>query len=112
MSNEQLYLALGIPAVLNVGLTALILAYINSRIQEVTGTVNARIDAVQTDIKAVSATLNSRIDAVQSDIKGVHARIDAVERRMDELKDTLRGDLHRVEEILDARLKHLEESAH
>ena len=105
MSNEQLYLALGIPAVLNVGLTALILAYINSRIQEVKGTVNARIDAVQTDIKAVSSTLNARIDAVM-------IRIDGVERRMDEFKETLRGDLHRVEEIMDARLKHLEERIH
>ena len=119
MPNEQLCLALGIPALVNVGLTAMILAYINSRIQavqadiksmgfqiqEVKGTVNARIDAVQTDIKAVSGTLNARIDAVI-------IRIDGLERRIDELRDTWKGDLRRVEEILDARLKHLEERIH
>jgi len=30
-------------------------------------------------------------------------------RRFDESKDLWRSELHRVEEILDARLKHLEE---
>ena len=32
-----------------------------------------------------------------------------VDHRLDELKDTWRSELRRVEEVLDARLKHLEE---
>jgi hypothetical protein len=32
-----------------------------------------------------------------------------VDRRLDEMKDMWRGELNRVEEVLDARLKHLEQ---
>lgn len=32
-----------------------------------------------------------------------------VDRRFDEMRDMWRSELHRVEEVLDARLKHLEE---
>ncbi len=37
------------------------------------------------------------------------ARFNAFDKRFDDLKDTWRAELHRVEEVLDARLKHLEE---
>ncbi len=37
------------------------------------------------------------------------ARFDSVDRRFDEMRDMWRSELHRVEEVLDARLKHLEE---
>ena len=36
-------------------------------------------------------------------------RFNDVDRRLDEMKDMWRSELHRVEEVLDARLKHLEE---
>jgi hypothetical protein len=39
----------------------------------------------------------------------VNARFSSLERRLDELKEIWRSELHRVEEVLDARLKHLEE---
>ena len=32
-----------------------------------------------------------------------------MDRRFDDMKDMWRAELHRVEEVLDARLKHLEE---
>lgn len=32
-----------------------------------------------------------------------------INKRLDDLKDLWRAELHRVEEVLDARLKHLEE---
>ena len=32
-----------------------------------------------------------------------------MDQRFDDIKDTWRAELHRVEEVLDARLKHLEE---
>jgi hypothetical protein len=43
--------------------------------------------------------LNSRIDDLRSEMN----------RRFDEIKELWRSELHRVEEILDARLKHLED---
>jgi hypothetical protein len=39
----------------------------------------------------------------------VDRRFDGVDRRFDEMRDLWRSELHRVEEVLDARLKHLED---
>lgn len=49
--------------------------------------------------------LRSHIDARFGD---VDRRFDNVDRRFDEMKEMWRTELHRVEEVLDARLKHLE----
>ena len=76
MTNEQLYLALGVPLVVNAAFTALILAYMNSRVSE------------------------------------VKMQISGLDRRIDEMKDIWRSELYRVEQVLDARLKHLEELNH
>ncbi len=73
MINEQLYLAIGIPTVVNAALTALLMVYINAR------------------------------------FSAVDQRFDGVDRRFDDMRDLWRAELHRVEEVLDARLKHLEE---
>jgi hypothetical protein len=37
------------------------------------------------------------------------AKIDALNTRFDDMRDLWRAELRRVEEVLDARLKHLEE---
>ena len=39
----------------------------------------------------------------------VDSRFDEVDRRFDEMRDLWRAELHRVEEVLDARLKHIED---
>ena len=39
----------------------------------------------------------------------VDSRFDGVDRRFDEMRDLWRAELHRVEEVLDVRLKHLED---
>ena len=45
-----------------------------------------------------------------SDLRGhMDARFNAMDTRFAELKDLWRSELHRLEEVLDARLKHLEE---
>ena len=49
---------------------------------------------------------NSRMGDLRSYID---VRFNDVDRRLDEMKDMWRSELHRVEEVLDARLKHLEE---
>jgi ABC-type polysaccharide/polyol phosphate export permease len=59
MTNTQLYLAIGLPVLLNAAMFGLLLVYLNTRFQD--------------------------------------------------LKDLWRAELRRVEEVLDARLKHLED---
>lgn len=50
--------------------------------------------------------LNGRIGELRSH---VDSRFDDVDRRFEEMKDLWRSELHRVEEVIDARLKHIEE---
>jgi hypothetical protein len=49
---------------------------------------------------------NARLNDLRAHID---TRFDAVDRRFDEMRDMWRSELHRVEDVLDARLKHLEE---
>jgi len=39
----------------------------------------------------------------------INARFAALRKRLDDLRDLWRSELRRVEEVLDARLKHIEE---
>lgn len=73
MSNEQLYVAIGIPMLFNAALTGAMIAYINAKFHS------------------------------------VDERFRAMDQRFTDMRDLWRAELHRVEEILDARLKHLEE---
>jgi hypothetical protein len=41
--------------------------------------------------------------------ESVNRRFEAINQRFDDMRDLWRAELHRVEEVLDARLKHLEE---
>lgn len=70
MNNSQLYLAIGVPVVLNTLLIGFFWAHINSRLSTHFGAIN---------------------------------------QRFDDMRDLWRAELLRVEQVLDARLKHLEE---
>ena len=72
VTNQQLYLVIGIPMLFNATLIGLLVALMNSK------------------------------------FSSVNARFDAIDRRFDDMRDLWRAELHRVEEVLDARLKHLE----
>lgn len=65
VTNEQLYLAIGIPVVLNTALLGFVVAYMNSKFS-------------------------------------------AVDQRFNHMEEMWRSELRRVEEVLDARLKHIE----
>jgi hypothetical protein len=67
----------------------------NSRISD----LNARMGDFRTSSYGQFGELRSYMDL----------RFTDVNRRLDEMKDMWRSELHRVEEVLDARLKHLEE---
>jgi hypothetical protein len=56
---------------------------------------------------------NARLSDVNSRLREFRSHMDArfndVDRRFDEMKEMWRTELHRVEDLLDARLKHLED---
>ncbi len=63
---------------------------------------NARLS----DVNSRLGKFRSHMDARFND---VDRRFDGGDRRFEEMKEMWRTELHRVEEVLDARLKHLED---
>jgi hypothetical protein len=74
---------------------------------------NARISDLNARIGDLAASVNGRFGDLDGRFGELRAYMDlrfsGVDRRLDEMKDMWRSELHRVEEVLDARLKHLEE---
>jgi hypothetical protein len=86
MNETQIAIALSsVPTMITVLIGILIN---NSRLTDLRATIDQRFNSVE-----------RRFDIMQAEMN----------RRFDESKDLWRSELHRVEEILDARLKHLEE---
>jgi len=77
----------------------------NSRLSDLRAYMEGRFNDVDSRFNDVGARFND-IGARFGDVSG---RFTSLERRLDELKEVWRSELHRVEEVLDARLKHLEE---
>ena len=55
--------------------------------------------------------VNQRFEQVNQRFDEVDGRFNRVDGRFEEMKELWRSELRRVEEVLDARLKHLEERA-
>jgi hypothetical protein len=53
-------------------------------------------------------SIDSLRRGMESRFGSVDRRFDSVNQRFDDMRDLWRAELHRVEEVLDARLKHLE----
>lgn len=126
VTNQQLYLAIGIPLLFNASLIGVLFALMNSAL-------NAKFDAFRHEINAQFSAMDARfekrfaaidvrfaaIDArfaqMESRFDAINVRLDAVDDRFDsmgqqlvDMRDLWRSELRRVEEILDARLKHIE----
>jgi hypothetical protein len=69
VTNQQLYLAIGIPMLFNASVLGLVIVLLSAKFD---------------------------------------ARFDAIDKRFDDMRDLWRAELRRVEEVLDARLKHIE----
>ncbi len=80
LTNIQLYLAIGVPVLANAAMIGLLMAYINAKFEG----VDRRFEAVD-------------------------RRFEGVDRRFDDMRGLWLAELHRVEEVLDARLKHIEQ---
>jgi hypothetical protein len=94
VTNEQVYLAIGLPMLFNATLIGLVIALSNAKF----GRVDARFEAVEARFKAVDA----RFDAIEVQLHGIN-------HRLDHMQEMWRSELRRVEEVLDARLRRLEE---
>ena len=64
--------------------------------------IGVPILANATLIGLLLAYINAKADAAQKNF-------DAINQRFDDMRDLWRAELRRVEEVLDARLKHIEE---
>jgi len=93
--NVQLYLAIGVPILFNATLLGLVIGFFNPKLDALNAKFDAKFDAGLDSV-------NSRFDAVNS-------RLDAIDKRFDDMRDLWRAELRRVEDVLDARLKHLEQ---
>ena len=74
---------------------------------------NARLGDVNGRLADLSGNVNSRLNDMNGRITERNARLGElrshIDTRFEEMKDLWRSELHRVEEVIDARLKHIEE---
>jgi hypothetical protein len=70
---------------------------------------NARLGDLRHYMDARFNGVNDRFNEVDRRFNEMDRRFDRVDGRFEELKELWRSELHRVEEVLYARLKHLEE---
>ncbi len=66
-----------------------------------------------TDMSSRISDMNTRIGDMNTRLTDMNTRIGELrshmDARFDDMRETWRSELHRVEEVIDARLKHLEE---
>jgi hypothetical protein len=74
---------------------------------------NARLGDVNARLGDIKHYMDARFNEVDRRFNDVDRRFEDLDRKMDhrfaDVKEMWRSELHRVEEVLDARLKHLEE---
>ncbi len=70
------------------------------------GDLNARLGDFRTDVNNRFNDTGHRFDETNGRIEDLDKKMD---QRFEDIKATWRAELHRVEEVLDARLRHLEE---
>src|ERR1700678_3351868 len=99
MTNVQLYLAIGLPIFVNAAMFGLLVMYMNARLDSFERRFDARFEGV-----------NQRFEGLEHRSEGIDRRFDAINQRFDDMRDLWRAALHRVEEVLDARLKHIEDA--
>ena len=62
-----------------------------------------------TVIGVLVTVMNIRFTGINQRFASVDQRFDSMNQRFDDMRDLWRAELKRVEEVLDARLKHIEE---
>ena len=80
VTNDQLYFAIGIPMLFNATLIGLVIALSNAKF----GRVDAKFEGIAVELRAIN-------------------------ERLGHMQEMWRSELRRVEEVIDARLRHMEE---
>ena len=84
----------------------------NARLGDLSSNLNARLGDLGNNFNSRFNDLNTRIGETNARITETNTRISELRTHMDgrfeEMKDLWRSELHRVEEVIDARLKHIE----
>jgi len=93
----------------NATLLGLVIAYINARIGKVETKLDARFEVVDARFQMMEERLKLSEDRSEDRFLAIHRRFDAMDQRFDDMRGLWRAELRRVEEVLDARLKHLEQ---
>ncbi len=70
---------------------------------------NSRLSDTNARIADLRGHMDARFADMDHRFANVDHRFDGVDRRFDEMRDLWRSELYRVEQVIDARLKHLEE---
>jgi DNA anti-recombination protein RmuC len=78
---------------------------------------NSRLTDLRSEMRSSHGDLRSEIGTLRAEIADVRSEMrlsignltSHFDARLDDMKETWRAELHRVEEVIDARLKHLEE---
>ncbi len=96
---------------MNEGQLTLVLASLPTMITVLIGILinNSRLNDMNNRMSELRVHMDSRFNDVDKRFNEVDRRFTQVDRRFDDMRDMWRAELHRVEEVLDARLKHLEE---
>jgi chromosome segregation ATPase len=84
----------------------------NARLSDLRAHMDARFADVDKRFADVDRRFNEvdrRFEQVDRRFDQVDRRFDQVDRRFEETKELWRSELHRVEQVLDARLKHIEQ---
>ena len=86
---------------------------LDARLGEFSSSVSVRLGDLSSNFNSRFTDLNTRVGETNARIAETNARIGDLRSHMDvrfeEMKDLWRSELHRVEEVIDARLKHIEE---
>ena len=85
-------------------LVGLLMAYINAKLNG----LEAKFDAKFEIVNQRFAGVYERFNLMEQRFDLIDRRFEAIDRRFDDMRDLWRAELHRVEEILDLRLKELE----
>ena len=64
MTNEQLYLSIGLPMAFNAVLLGILIAYVNAKFEAVT----ARFEAVRSDLLRVEGVLDARLKHLEEKV--------------------------------------------
>ena len=86
---------------------------LDARLGDLSNNLNTRLGDLGNNVDSRFTDLNTRLGETNARIAETNTRIGELRSHMDvrfeEMKDLWRSELHRVEEVIDARLKHIEE---